>query len=100
MYVNLVQQEGSIDKGKCEKGVTWKDGSFLCKRGFFFFFFLTAGATRISWEKGHVAHAHNPSCQIGLYYRGTAEIDFGAIYGPLWGPGTVSWFFLGYDVGI
>ena len=39
MYVNLVQQAGSIDKGKCEKGVTWKDGSFLCKRGFFFIFF-------------------------------------------------------------
>ena len=32
--------------------------------------------------------------------RGTAEIDFGAIYGPLWGPGTVAWFFLGYHVGI
>lgn len=31
MYLNLVQQAGSTDKGKYEKGVTWKNG-------FFFFF--------------------------------------------------------------
>ena len=36
MYVNLVQQAGSIDKGKCEKGVTWKNGSFCVKEVFFF----------------------------------------------------------------
>lgn len=37
-------------------------------------------------------------CNIYMYIyikgkRATAEIDFGAIHGPPWGPGTVAWFF-------